>query len=160
MIHDYIQSFPEIKEECYIELPVKFQVADGVFISGKADIVDKKTGHVWDIKSIKTLTFVYQDPSPEHVEQINCYMVSLGSREGELLYVQKTDLECISHKIVPDMELFEQTKKKVLEVYAQLVLWRDKKIKYCPFEKCSCYFCKTEKLYPEFEGIDDGRQNI
>ena len=159
-LHNWIQSFQEIKDACLIEQVVKYPINDKVFIKGSADIVHKQTGYVWDIKSIKTLTFVYGKPKDEHVEQLNSYLFGLGSKEGEILYIQKSDLAVVSHKVTLNVELFESTKKKVMDVYEQLLLWDSKQIKYCPFDPCSCYFCKNENLKPEFKDIDAGRPDL
>lgn len=159
-LHNWIQAFPEIRKTCFIEKTVKFPLNDKVYIKGSADIVHMKSGHVWDIKSIKTLSYVYRSAKREHVEQLNAYLIGLGSKEGEILYVQKNDLECISHHVDTDVDMFERTKKKVLDVYEQLLLWHAKKIRYCPFDKCSCYFCKNERLKPEFADIDDGKEHL
>lgn len=159
-LHVWIQSFNEIQDKCLIEHVVNFPINEHIFIKGSADLVHKKTGYVWDIKSIKTLSFVYKNPKAEHVEQLNAYLMGLGSKEGEILYLQKSDLEVVSHKVVANLELFSGTKKKIIDVYNNLIRWDKKEIKYCPFDKCGCYFCKNEQLKPEFKDIDDGRQNI
>jgi hypothetical protein len=160
ILHHWIQSFSELKDNFLIEHPVKFPLSEEIYVTGSADIVDKKTGYVLDIKSIKSLAFVYKEPMAEHVEQLNSYLIGMGSKKGELLYIQKSDLATVSHVIDVNFELYQSTRKKVLDVYEQLLLWDAKKIKYCPFNKCECYYCKNEKLKPEFKDIDDGRNHL
>lgn len=157
-LHHQIQWYKNIKDNFDIEVPVKYQVEGSpVFLVGSADLVAKDKSCVVDIKSINGFSFVKTAPSQEHLVQLNVYMKCLGISEGQILYVNKTDMDMISHNWKYNELVFEATVRKVLMVYEALKKWENDGAynNPIPFPKCKsdCFACRTEMLFPEIQKI-------
>lgn len=154
-IHQYIQSWPEIKEAFDIEVPIEYHLegVEGIYIKGHADLVAKDKSMLGDIKSSASLDFVRSRPSSHHVEQVNLYLKALGIQEGEILYIAKLNFEPLVHKITYDEEMFQRTISKIKMVYRLLKLWNEKKSVELIPKKCSsdCFMCRGEQLTEEFK---------
>lgn len=158
IIHYFIQGLPEVRENFFIEVPIKFQI-DGtpIYIVGSADLVKKDRSKIIDIKSAKSLLYLQASPMYHHIPQILMYMKGLGIMEGELLYVDKSNLDMVSHIINFDENLYNETIQKVIRVYNALKEWENAGAfnRPIPFPRCKnkCYFCETEKIKKEFEAL-------
>lgn len=154
ILHEWIQSFPEVKEDFHIEQVHVLEIPDTkLYFQGKIDLKNKKNDFVIDIKSIKDLYYVKFEPMPAHVFQINIYMAMAKSTMGELFYIQKNDLQTKSHFLKFDKKLLSETFEKIKLVYEALRIFDNGKNMVIPFDKCDCYACRNEKLHPKFEKL-------
>lgn len=155
LIHHYIQSFPEILEHCEVEHDIILSVPNSqAYIKGRTDIMLKNGQYVWDIKSIKTLAYVLETPMREHVEQLNIYMAGANAQAGQLIYVQKSDMQTVTFNLVFDQEMLNHSFYKVSSVYEALKKWdAEGRFDKIPFARDSCYHCSTEHLHPDFKKL-------
>jgi hypothetical protein len=155
-IHHRIQHYPEIRELFDVEVPVKIAVeGTSLVIVGSADLVAKDKSVCQDIKSINGLTYVQTRPMAEHIVQVNAYLRALDIINGEIVYVNKTDMNIIVHPFNYNANLFKQTCEKILRVFDALKRFDNNgtfNMDEIP-PKCGCFFCNSEQLSPNFERL-------
>lgn len=155
-VHHRIQHYPEIKEQFDTEIPIKIEIqGTPLFIVGSADLVAKDKSVCGDIKTINGLTYIQTRPMGEHIAQVNVYLHALKIIDGQIIYVNKTDMNMIVHNFQYSDALFEQTCGKVIRVYDALKRF-DNNGTFNKEEiprKCGCFFCNTEQLNPNFEKL-------
>jgi len=161
ILHRYVQKLWDIKEFFDIEVQVKTDVPDSkIYFRGNADLVAKDKSVVIDLKAINGLSYVKDNPMTEHIYQLMVYMKGLEIPNGEIIYINKGDLEMVRHKIDLTSEIrLNKAYAKVKAVYEALKIWdaqpRWDKI---PFPKDSCYHCRSEMLDPQFKKLLEGEE--
>jgi len=73
--HELIQGY--IKDDYEIEIPVKKEI-DGLIISGRVDLIDKKDGSIWDIKT----SFNILEPKEKYIHQVKMYLSLMEKEVG------------------------------------------------------------------------------
>jgi len=151
-LHHRIQWYPKIKELFDVEVPIKVQIEGSpVFILGSADLVAKDKSLVADIKSINGLTYVSSSPMREHLVQLNVYLKGLGINDGQIVYVNKPNMELAKHDFKYDEKMYQGMCMKLITIYVALKRWdAEGTFEQIPFSKCGCYFCKSENLDANF----------
>lgn len=151
ILHNWIQSFSKVKKDFHIEQVHVLEIPNtNLYFQGKIDLKNKKNDFVIDIKSIANLYYVKFDPMKPHISQINIYMSMAKSEKAEILYIQKKNLETLTHTIKFDQALLNNTFEKIKLVYNALKLFDNGNNAGIPFDKCDCYSCREEKLNPDF----------
>ena len=151
-IHHYIQWFKDIKDVCEVEVPLKYMIEGSeAFLVGSADLVAKDRSMVCDIKSINGLNYVFASPMAEHIVQVNTYLKCLDIQDGQILYVNKPNMEMVVHNIKYNEVIFQQTIMKVLTVFEALKRWENDGAfnNPIPFKPCGCWACRNETLHPD-----------
>jgi len=80
---------------------------DDMEIRGRADYVDEK--YVYELKTIKFLKQVLENPLSHHVSQINLYLGAFNMRFGKLVYIEKNTFQVIEHVVEFSQELYDET---------------------------------------------------
>lgn len=158
LIHNWVQSFNEIKENFFIEKQVRLNVPDSpIYFLGNSDLVAKDNSLVVDLKSINGLNYVRGTPMTDHIYQVLIYMQGLGIQKGKIIYINKADLDVVEHIIEPSPIRLNKAYEKVKKVYEALKIW-DAQPKWdkIPFDKCGCYHCRSEVLEPQFLKLLEG----
>jgi len=95
LIHEFVQDsmFRQHDHLDYtnFEQEVEFE-EDGLVFVGHADIYDPRRDIVYDIKS-RSSWYNFDPPVDRHVDQLHCYMRGMDADYGQVIYVQKKDLE-------------------------------------------------------------------
>lgn len=162
IIHDWVQKIEDVLTKYHIEKGVRFDIPEShLYFRGNADLVAKDGSEVIDLKSINGFNWVEGSPMKSHTIQLMVYMKALGISEGKIVYVDKNTLKTLSHDVKIDEDELKEVYAKIERVYQALKKWDSEgKFNKIPFDKCGCFFCRQEKLKPEFEKlIDDAKVN-
>lgn len=138
-----------------IEEPVEV-TEDGLTILGHADVYDPAADVVYDIKS-RSSWYNFDPPVDRHIDQLHAYMRGLDAEYGQVVYIQKKDLEV---KTWPeggpftfDEDRWETIKARVHSVRDAIL---DEGIPTSedeiPFEKPDNYFANSATL--DFSSVD------
>ena len=156
LIHDFCQKVvAQDKKFEFVETESKFFAVvpdekELITISGRADIICREKGSeelvVFEIKSIKDLYYRRDSPMPEHVNQILLYMGCLHSNEGYIVYVNKDNLETITHKIEYDHKKFLDILTWIRRLHYHVIAENPPEAEFDPEKtRWPCEYCSFEK---------------
>lgn len=162
-IHEILEEkLDEYMDDSDIDFEVsgKLEMGDWHF-SGRADVIDRRAGVVTDLKTRASwYHFDSDEPPQKHIDQVLVYMKMFGVEKGQLLYLQKKDLEKKYYPAQDEAFLFDEVRfneivEKIEEVRAAakqrieeregtetpLITGRGD----IPYNRCSdCYPCSNE----------------
>lgn len=151
LIHEWLEDemdgrFPGVHHEIPIEQ--EYVTDDGaVVVTGHADVYDEHNGVVYDFKS-RGGWYNFDPPSERHLDQLTLYMDALGADAGQVVYVNKKDLEV---RTWPDGDTFAFDPDRRDDLVAKAREIRDgvkgveiTSINDVPFEPCGCWLCDKE----------------
>jgi len=95
LVHEFVQDAVTEQSgndvDIGIEVPVEHE-EDGLRFEGHADIYDPASDTVYDIKS-RGGWYHFDPPNDRHLDQLHCYMRALDASRGQVVYVNKKNLE-------------------------------------------------------------------
>ena len=156
MIHEWLEESLEGRiPDVHHEHPVQAtyfddeQESDLVEITGTADVWDAHNKVVYDFKS-RGGWYKFDPPSERHLNQLALYMDALGAEGGQVVYINKKDLEVRTWPeegtFAPDPDRVEDLVQKAREIrdgIREATLIPDKDA--VPFEACGCWLCNMEE---------------
>ena len=116
IIHDFIQT--QIITEGKSEVPSTIE-EDGIVVRGRLDCLLGDV--IYEIKTIKSLNYVTNEPKDEHRRQLNIYLNANNLKNGVLLYVEKNTLQTIEHIVTFNQELYDDSIKQFKLVHKAIV---------------------------------------
>lgn len=161
MIHEFVQGIlQERASDRYgIEKPVQFS-EDGLTFTGHADIHDRVSGTLYDIKS-RSNWYHFDPPVDRHIDQLHCYMRGLDVEHGQVVYISKSDMEV---RTWPDGAPFTFDEERWATIKARVRDVRDAILDHgfprseseIPFERPDNYFANTTDLdFSRFASTDE-----
>lgn len=155
MIHSWLEEsldgrYPGVEFEKELSNEYTYR-ADGmektIKITGRADVYDSHENTVYDFKT-RNGWYKFDPPNDRHVKQLSLYMDALDAEHGQIVYINKSDLEV---RTWPENDVydFEQGVVTNLVHKAQDIRGRieDTEIETIddvPFEPCGCWLCNNE----------------
>lgn len=119
-----------------------------VVVTGHADVVDEHNGVVYDFKT-RGGWYNFDPPTDRHLDQLTLYMDAVGAEAGQVVYINKKDLEV---RTWPEGDTFafdpdrrDQLVEKAREIRDAV---KDaapiESVDDVPFEPCGCWLCGQE----------------
>lgn len=185
--HEFLQSkkfYRDDKVEMSMFEAVNKQFLDedeGVFVKGRCDAIDTE-GNIYDYKITGGLSYLNGSPRPKDVDQLQVYLELFDKEKGYLVYVSRSlnyvkgsvsksqPIEVVQFEVERDRERFNTLRDKALDVYRELssmvesvkgvdIDLNDFGEEDISFEKCGCFFCRSEGEL-DFEKSDYLREVI
>lgn len=116
LLHDFVQS--QIFSSGKSEVPIVIE-ENGIKIRGRLDYLLGDV--IYEIKTIKELNYVLDEPKDEHRRQLNIYLKSQNLKNGVLLYIEKNSLKTVEHIIVFNQKLFDDSMRQFELVYKSIL---------------------------------------
>lgn len=150
LIHEFIEEYvgPQLTD-CEFEKAVELET-DGVRFVGHTDCYDPQRNAVVDFKS-RNGWYNFDPPKERHLDQIHVYMAATGAEYGQVVYVNKGDLEVRTY---PEDGYFEFDTDRFEAIVEKATCVRDAIDEHgtatceseIPLEKCGCFLCRSETL--------------
>lgn len=151
LIHQWLEQemdgrFPGVHHETTIEQ--EYVTDDGaIVVTGHADVWDEHNGVVYDFKT-RGGWYNFDPPSERHLNQLTLYMDALDANAGQVVYINKKDLEV---RTWPERDTFafDHDRRDELVEKARAIREgvRDVEIETradVPFAPCGCWLCGKE----------------
>jgi hypothetical protein len=159
LIHEFLEAsfsgrFPGVHHEQAIEQ--QYEDADGeIVVTGHADVWDEHHGVVYDWKT-RNGWYKFEPPTERHLDQLTLYMDALDAEAGQVVYLNKADLEVRTWPedgtFAFDTDRRDALLEKAREIRAAIEQVGDITSRAdVPFAPCDCWICSQEP-----EGEDDG----
>lgn len=161
MVHEFIEdtvaeTLPEVDED-RIEVPIEHE-EDGLVFTGHADLYDPEQDIVYDFKS-RGGWYNFDPPNDRHLDQLHVYMAALDADYGQVIYVNKKNLEIRpwpeGAPFTFDDERWRDIKLRCMDVRNNLEL---RGLPTCeeeiPFERPDNFYCNSTDL--DFSNISWG----
>ena len=148
IIHQWLQS--HVKDQSKVEVAIKTELNSkkynpcGVYFEGYADFIHKNIPY--DFKTTANIKYNADGIKDYHKDQLLVYMAGIKAKNGAIVYIDKRDLSPKQFTVAVDNKRINDLFAKINKVYKAYKDWVSNKITEMPFEKCGCYFCKSEKL--------------
>lgn len=131
------------------EIRQEYEIENGaVVVKGHADVWDEHSGVVYDFKT-RGGWYNFDPPRESHLDQLTLYMDALDAVAGQVVYINKKDLEVRTWPedgtFAFDPERRDELVEKASEMRDALkevgeISSRDD----VPFEPCDCWLCNKE----------------
>lgn len=151
LIHEFLEDHLALPEGVVFEEDTERHTNRGITIKGRADVIDREAGVVYDFKT-RSGWYKFDPPNQRHCDQLHLYMACLdGVDRARVVYLSKKDMEV---RQWPEDSLFSFDAARVDALLARAERIRDVieadgpagSADEIPFEKCDCYFCSQETL--------------
>lgn len=155
MIHSWLEEsldgrFPgvEFEKELTNEYPYRTDGIDTVIkTTGRADVYDAHENTVYDFKT-RNGWYKFDPPNERHKKQLSLYMDALDADYGQIVYLNKSDLEV---RTWPENDVYEFEKgvvtnliNKAKDIRGRVEDTEIETIADVPFERCGCWLCENE----------------
>ncbi|AEH39512.1 PD-(D/E)XK nuclease family protein [Halopiger xanaduensis] len=150
LIHEFIEENvgPQLADAEF-EKEISLE-RDGVRFVGHTDCYDPAANAIYDFKS-RNGWYRFDPPKERHLDQIHVYMAATGAEYGQVVYVNKGDLEV---RTWPEDGLFEFDPDRFAAIVEKARRVRDAIDEHgfatceseVPFDKCGCFLCGNETL--------------
>lgn len=129
------------------DIPIKIESNDLDWILvGRTDPVvlddNLEIDTLWEVKSTKNISYVSDEPKPEHVHQVHCYMTGLEQFDAKIIYVSKYDLEYVIHEIEYDPAIASDIMDKMDTLHESLM--NEEPPEPSPYVSDHDYFCEHD----------------
>jgi len=155
MIHDWLEDtlsgrFPGVEFEKEISQDYDYRTGkleSIVKVVGRCDVYDSHENTVYDFKT-RNGWYKFDPPSERHVDQLTLYMDALDANYGQVVYINKSDLEV---RTWPENDVFEfgperrdRLVEKAQDIHNELPDTEIECVADVPFEPCGCWLCEQE----------------
>lgn len=153
LIHEWLEAehdgrIPGVHHEHEITSVYDQLDGDDITVVGRCDVYDEYNGVVYDFKT-RGGWYNFDPPVDRHLDQLTLYMDALDADYGQVVYVNKKDLEV---RTWPDDDTFEFDPERRNDLIVQAVEIRDAiqdavmigSRDEVPFEPCGCWLCSQE----------------
>lgn len=150
LIHDFIEDYvaPQLSDAEF-EKPIEHET-EGVRFVGHTDCHDPSANAIYDFKS-RNGWYRFDPPKDRHLDQMHVYMAATGAEYGQVVYVNKGDLEI---RTWPEDGFFEFDPDRFEAIVAKARRIRGaiqsggiaSSEAQIPFDRCGCFLCDNETL--------------
>lgn len=149
LIHEFIEDYVGDHVDAEFEKAVELE-RDGVRFVGHTDCYDPAANAVYDFKS-RNGWYRFDPPKDRHLDQMHVYMAATGAEYGQVVYVNKGDLEV---RTWPEDGFFEFDPERFEAIVTKAQQVRDAVQDHgiassegeVPFDRCGCFLCDNETL--------------
>jgi len=124
----------------------------GIVLKGRCDLFDPVDDLIVDWKTKTNLKYI-DPPVEEDVEQLTLYMHMQGGSAGQLVYLQRTDMEAkpypgradTRHTVPYDEQRFKRLVARAWHIRQAIEKYGvPTTLEEIPFERCGCWKCERE----------------
>lgn len=101
ILHDFMQENVLVHGKS--EEPIRIET-HGIVIRGRLDFIDDES--IWELKTIKDVSYVLHEPNEHHVLQLMLYLNALKRTKGKLVYMEKNSFKIAEHDVLFDETMY------------------------------------------------------
>lgn len=164
-IHEWIEEEFQDEMPGEFEKPLEYEDEEtGLKFTGHCDYYDPEEEVVYDFKTRGSFYRLDPtDPQEKYLDQLTVYMKMLGVKRAKLVYISKKNKQIVHYPTEEDpQEYFSFSEKRWEKIVRKAQTVRSAVEKHgavdekdlVPFNTCSCYACKKERLSFDQEDVN------